>query len=146
MGIGQQLLNSGMRGTVAAMAMSGTRRLTTSLGWVHQPPPEAVLQQKAGGLMAKIPKGKHQAATELAHWTMGFVAGVGYGLVPEAVRRFRWAGAAYGLAVLTGFEAVAAPILGLSQAKQARPVERLVFLADHLLYGVVLDPPRHEHS
>lgn len=31
-----------------------------------------------------------------------------------------------------------APLLGLEHAKAVRPVERLVFLADHLLYGTVL--------
>jgi len=25
-----------------------------------------------------------------------------------------------------------------------RPVERLVFLADHVLFGIVLAPPQHE--
>jgi len=46
--------------------------------------------------------------------------------------------------VLTGFEAGIAPALGLSQAQHMRPVERLVFLADHMLFGIVLAPPQHE--
>lgn len=146
MGIGQRLVNSGARGTVAAMAMTGTRSLTTSLGLVGQTPPEAMLHKTAGGMMAKIPDDKHQAATELAHWGMGFVAGAGYALIPAQARRYRWAGAVYGLAVLTGFEAGVAPLLGLSQAKHVRPVERLMFFADHLLYGIVLAPPRHEQA
>jgi hypothetical protein len=45
-----------------------------------------------------------------------------------------------------------APVLGLSQAKRARPVDRLALAGDHLLYGVVLTATRpnaeasHERS
>jgi uncharacterized protein YjbJ (UPF0337 family) len=38
------------------------------------------------------------------------------------------------------FEAGIAPILGLAQAKQTRIVERIAFLADHLLYGSIWRP------
>ena len=146
MGRLQQVINSGLRGAVAAMAMTGTRSLTSSLGLVAETPPEAVLRQQAPGLMAKFPPDKRPAVTELAHWMFGVAAGAGFALLPARLRRYRWAGAAYGLVVLTGFEAGIAPVLGLSQAQQARPVERLVFLADHVLFGIVLAPPQHEHA
>ena len=148
MGSVQRVFNSGMRGVVAAMAMamSGTRSLTHSLGLVGQTPPEAVLHQQAPGLMAKFPQEKRPAVTELAHWAFGAVAGAGFALAPARLRNPRWAGAIYGLVVLTGFEAGIAPLLGLSQARQMRPVERLVFLADHVLFGIVLAPPQHEQS
>lgn len=142
----QRVINSSLRGTVAAMAMSGMRTLTGSLGLVGESPPEAVMQQSAPGLMAKVPMDKQSAVTELAHWTFGALAGAGFALLPAALRRYRWAGAAYGVVLLIGFEAGIAPVLGLSQAKHARPIERLVFAADHLLFGVVLSPPRHEHG
>ena len=87
---------------------------------------------------------KRPAVTELAHWTFGAVAGAGFALLPVRLRRPRWAGAVYGLVVLTGFEAGIAPALGLSQARHMRPVERLVFSADHVLFGIVLAPPQHE--
>jgi hypothetical protein len=144
MGSAQQMINSGLRGVVAAMAMSGTRSLTSSLGLVGETPPEAVLRQQASGLMAKFPKGKRPAVTELAHWAFGAAAGAGFALLPARLRNYRWVGAAYGLVVLTGFEAGIAPLLGLSQAQHKRLVERLVFLADHVLFGIVLAPPQHE--
>lgn len=146
MGIQQRVINSGLRGVVAAMAMSGTRALTSSLSLIDQTPPEAVLQQRAPRLMVKMPKQRQAAVTELAHWTFGAVAGASYAVLPRRVTRYRWAGALYGVAVLTGFEAGIAPVLGLSQAKHSRPMERLVFFADHLLFGVVLAPPRHEQA
>ncbi len=74
MGNAQRVINSGVRGVVAAMAMSGTRALTHSLGLVDQTPPEAVLHQQAPALMAKFPREKRLAVTELAHWTFGAVA------------------------------------------------------------------------
>jgi hypothetical protein len=141
----RRVINSAGRGVVAAMAMTGTRQLTTSLGLVDQTPPDAVMRQKAGGLIARVPADKQQAVTELAHWTMGAVAGAAYATMPKSVRRQDWSGIAWGLIVLSGFELIAAPALGLSQAKHPRPVERLAFIADHLLFGLVLDPPRHEH-
>ena len=48
----------------------------------------------------------------------------------------------YGLVVWLGFELGIAPVLGLSQAKRARPVDRLALAADHLLYGLVLTATR----
>ncbi len=103
-GIQQRVINSGLRGAVAAMAMSGTRALTSSLGLIEQTPPEAVLHQSAPAMMAKVPRQRQAAVAELAHWAFGVVAGAGFGLLPLAVRRYRWAGAAYGVVVLTGFE------------------------------------------
>lgn len=144
MGNAQQVVNSGVRGVVAAMAMSGTRSLTSSLGLVGETPPEAVLHQKTPGLMAKVPTDKQPAVTEAAHWAFGAAAGAGFALLPARLRSRRWAGAVYGLVVLTGFEAGIAPLLGLSQAQHARPMERLVFLADHVLFGIVLAPPQHQ--
>jgi hypothetical protein len=44
----------------------------------------------------------------------------------------------YGVLVWALFEAGIAPALGLAQAGQARIAERLAFLADHVLYGVVV--------
>ncbi len=66
MGNAQRVINSGVQGVVAAMAMSGTRALTHSLGLVDQTPPEAVLHQQAPALMAKFPREKRLAVTELA--------------------------------------------------------------------------------
>lgn len=146
MGRGQRVINSGARGAVAAMAMTGMRSLTSSLGLVEETPPDAVLGQQAPVLMAKFAGESQPAVAELAHWTFGAVAGAGFALLPARLSNRRWAGAAYGVVVLTGFEAGIAPLLGLSQARHARPVERLAFLVDHVLFGLVLAPPQHEQA
>jgi hypothetical protein len=65
-----------------------------------------------------------------------------FGALPETVRRRPWAGPAYGLVVWLGFELAIAPVLGLSQAKRERPVDRLALAADHVLYGLVLSEMR----
>jgi hypothetical protein len=51
-------------------------------------------------------------------------------------------GLVYGLVVWLGFELGIAPVLGLSQAKRVRPVDRLALAADHLLFGLVLTATR----
>jgi hypothetical protein len=51
----------------------------------------------------------------------------------------RWVGE---LVVWLGFELGIAPVLGLSQAKRARPVDHLALAGDQLLYGVVLTATR----
>jgi len=48
----------------------------------------------------------------------------------------------YGLVVWLGFELGIAPVLGLSQAKRVRLIDRLALAADHLLYGLVLSTTR----
>ena len=52
---------------------------------------------------------------------------------------------AMALAALIGFlsfELGVAPLLGLEQSRQLRPVERAALAADHLLYGLVLSEAR----
>ena len=65
-----------------------------------------------------------------------------FGALPRTVRRRPWAGPVYGLVVWLGFELGISPLLGLKQSKQPRPVERVAFAADHLLYGLVLSETR----
>ena len=67
-------------------------------------------------------------------------------MLPDRVRRRRWAGPAYGLGVWLGFELGLAPALGLKQARQVRPLERCALAADHLLYGFVLSEMRARPS
>ena len=132
------MLQAGVWGAVAAMAMSGMRTLTNELGLVDETPPEAMAREGAGGLLGQIPPGKRGAVVELSHWGFGAVGGVFFGVLPRWLRRRNWAGPAYGLLVWLGFEAGLAPALGLSKAKATRPVERAAFAADHVLYGLVL--------
>ena len=137
-----EVLHGALRGAVAAMAMTGMRRLTVNLGIVEQTPPDAIFKQKTGGLIALVPRKKRRAALELAHWGYGAGGGVAFALLPDGVRRQPWAGPVYGLVVWLGFELGIAPLLGLKQAKKVRPVDRAGLAADHLLYGLVLNEGR----
>ena len=132
------MLQAGVWGAVAAMAMSGMRTLTNELGLMGETPPEAMAREGAGGLLMQIPPAKRGAVVEFSHWGFGAVGGVFFGVLPRWLRRRNWAGPAYGLLLWLGFEAGLAPALGLSKAKATRPVERAAFAADHMLYGLVL--------
>jgi hypothetical protein len=138
----KEVLHAAARGTVGAMAMTGMRMFTVSLGIVEQAPPQAIIKQKARGLMAIAPRKKRRAVMELAHWSYGAAGGAVFGLLPDEVRRRPYAGPIFGLAIWLGFEAGIAPMLGLSQAKKPRPVDRLGLAADHVLYGLVLNQGR----
>jgi hypothetical protein len=130
------------RGAVAAMAMTGMRAFTVNVGIVEQTPPQAILKQKARGVMLLVPRKKRRAAIELFHWAYGAGGGAAFAVLPDEVRRRRWAGPVYGLAIWLSFELGIAPVLGLSQARELRPMDRAGLAADHLLYGLVLGEMR----
>lgn len=137
-----ELAHAGLRGAIAAMAMSGMRAGTKSLGLVEQAPPQAVFRQRARFLLWSVPRKRRRAVEELTHWGYGAIGGLVYGALPDAVRRRAWSGPVYGLAVWLSFELGLAPMLGLKQSRQVRPVERTALAADHLLYGLVLSETR----
>ncbi|MBN9623232.1 MAG: hypothetical protein J0H06_09795 [Actinobacteria bacterium] len=137
-----RVAHAALRGAVAAMAMTGMRVLTTELGLVEEPPPQAIFRQKARGLLRLVPRQRRRAAIELAHWGYGAGGGAAFGTLPEEVRKRAWAGPVYGLAVWAGFEMALAPLLGLEQAHQKRPTERVSLALDHLLYGFILSELR----
>jgi len=137
--LGTDVFHSGLRGGIAAMAMTGMRTFTVDVGIVEQTPPQAIAKQRrARGLLRRVPRKRRGPAVELAHWSYGALGGAGFGLLPEAVRRRAWAGPVYGLLTWLGFEIVVAPTLGLSQARELRLVDRGALAVDHLLYGLVL--------
>ena len=137
-----EIAHSALRGAIAAAAMSGMRNLTVSFGLVEQTPPEAIVKQRARGILRRIPRKRRKGAVEAFHWTYGALGGAAFGVLPESVRRRAWAGPIYGIVVWLGFELGISPLLGLKQSKQPRPVERVAFAADHLLYGLVLSETR----
>ena len=137
-----EVVHAAGRGAIAAMAMTGMRAFTVNLGIVDQSPPQAIFKQKARGLMAVVPRKKRRAAIELFHWGYGAGGGAAFALLPDELRRRRWAGPAYGLAIWLSFELGIAPMLGLSQSKKLRLVDRAGLAADHLLYGLVLSETR----
>ena len=138
----REVAHAGLRGAIAAMAMTGMRTLTGNLGLVEQAPPHAILKQRAAGLLRRVSRRRRRSAIELAHWGYGAAGGVAFALLPEPVRGAPWAGPVYGVALWLGFEVVLAPALGLEQAGKARPAERIALAGDHLLYGLVLSEIR----
>jgi uncharacterized membrane protein YagU involved in acid resistance len=143
-GRGELVVSGLVRGTVAAMAMSALRQVTTGLGLVDQTPPDAILKQRAFGLLVGAPRlayfvaRRQDALVELAHWAYGAQGGVAFALLPDSLVRRRWVGPGYGLATWIVFEFSIAPVLGLEQATRIRAVERAMFAADHVLYGAIL--------
>jgi hypothetical protein len=137
-----EVAHAGLRGAIAAMAMTGMRNFTVHVGIVQETPPDAILRREAGGLLGRVPEDSRRAAIELAHWGYGAAGGVAFGLLPDELRLRAWAGPIYGLVVWLGFELGIAPLLGLPQAEKPRPVERAGLAADHLLYGFVLSETR----
>lgn len=137
-----EVAHAAMRGAVAAMAMTGMRAVTVNLGLVDESPPRAILRQRSKGLYRMVSRRRRRVATELAHWSYGAAGGAAFGALPDSLRRRRWAGPVYGLAVWLSFELGIAPALGLKQAKRVRPVESAALAADHLLYGLVLSEMR----
>jgi hypothetical protein len=136
-----ELVHAGVRGAVAAMAMTGMRTFTEDMNLVEETPPKAIFRQLPW-LRRQVPRDKRRGVVELAHWGYGAAGGVGFGLLPDAVRRKAWAGPVYGLGLWIGFELGLAPLLGLVQARKLRMVERPALAADHLLYGFVLSETR----
>ncbi|MGI8974127.1 MAG: hypothetical protein ACR2HI_08115 [Gaiella sp.] len=125
-------------GTVAAMAMSGVRAFTTSVGLVDKPPPDEIATEGAPAVFARVPVRYRDASIELAHWGYGAGMGVAYGALPDSLRRRSLTGPAYGLAIWAFFERGVAPVLGLRTPRERPLRERAAIVADHLLYGVVV--------
>lgn len=141
-GRGGEVLHAALRGAIGAMAMTGMRTFTVDIGIVDQSPPQAIAKQRARGLIRHVPRRRRRAVVEVAHWSYGTLGGVGFALLPEQLRRRGWAGPAYGLGAWLAFELGVAPLLGLSQARRLRPLDRAALAVDHLLYGLLLSETR----
>jgi hypothetical protein len=138
----REVAHAGLRGAIAAMAMTGMRAFTVDLGIVEQTPPEAVVKKRARGMIRQVPRKRRRAAIELMHWGYGLAGGAAFRVLPDRVRLKPWAGPAYGFLFWLGFELGLAPVLGLSQAYKLRLPERIALAVDHLLYGLVLSETR----
>lgn len=125
------------RGLAGAMMMSAFRQATVHLGLVEEPPPETMVRQGTPEALDRLDEGKRRALTELAHWAYGAGGGAAYGLLPGALRRRRWTGPAYGVALWLGYEFGIAPLLGETHP-QGKVVGRAMVALDHVLYGVVV--------
>jgi hypothetical protein len=131
------VVHAAARGVVAAMAMSGLRKVTGGLGLLDESPPEAIAERHAGGLLARLHVDR-AVAIELAHWTYGAVGGALFGALPGVVRRHAWSGPAYGVASWLFYEAALAPLLGLAETTPKTVGGRLALAAAHVLYGTVV--------
>jgi hypothetical protein len=120
------------------MAMTGLRTVTAAVGRQEQSPPEAIVEEKAPGIVRGLPERSRNAVIEVAHWTYGTGGGIVFGLLPAAVRRHPAAGPAYGLAIWLAFELGIAPALGVRHAHRRRVLWRLLVALDHVLYGLVV--------
>jgi hypothetical protein len=131
---------STVRGILAAMAMTGMRRVTKGFGLVHEAPPEDIAERGAitSRLIRRVPSDFRDEVIELVHWTYGGLGGAAFGALPRSLARLPWAGPAYGLAVWAAFETVLVPLLGLEDERERTTVERLAIAADHVLYGAVV--------
>ena len=143
----EEVIHGAMRGAIGAMAMSGVRELTTHVGLVRETPPQSIARKRrATGILARVPKNRRAATVELFHWSVGMVGGALFGALPDGLRRARWFGPAYGLALLLPYDFVVAPMLGLKQATRPKPAEQAALVADHLLYGLILSELRARPS
>ncbi|MEV0379267.1 hypothetical protein [Nonomuraea sp. NPDC050643] len=131
------VVRAAARGAIAAMAMSGLRQFTTSLGLVPTTPPEWVIERTAPRAFHRVPVERRPAVVEIVHWLYGAGGGAAFGVLPRTLRQRRWAGPVYGVLAWALFEGALAPALGLPH-RRGSAAERLALLADHVLYGVVV--------
>jgi hypothetical protein len=132
-----------MRGAIGAMAMTGMRTFTADLGLIRETPPQSIAKKRRPtGLLSYVPKSRRRAFVELLHWSVGVTGGAIFGALPDELRRARWFGPVYGIGILLSYDFGIAPLLGLKQAKNPKPVEQATLIADHLLYGFVLSELR----
>jgi hypothetical protein len=143
------IVRAGARGAIGAMAMSGLRKVTTSIGAVEKTPPETVLESTASGLFhGASPEGR-AVMVELVHWLYGAAGGAAFGALPRSARRHPWAGPVYGVIIWAVFETFVDPLLGLREKRKDTLSERAALIADHLLYGVVVAAspwPHHDRA
>jgi hypothetical protein len=134
-------LHATFRGIVGAMAMSGVRVFAKDAGIVSEEPPRRLTRKRARGLLRSVSRKRSGAVAELVHWAMGGMFGAVFGLLPERLRRRAWSGPAFGFGVWLMFDALIAPLLGLSR-EWPKGRERSVFVVDHLLFGLILNEMR----
>jgi uncharacterized membrane protein YagU involved in acid resistance len=130
----REIIHAKLRGVIGAMAMTGVRVFAVHAGLIREDPPSRLVRKRRGR--------RPRWVVELVHWAMGGVFGIVFGLLPDEFRRRAWSGPVYGVLVWMGFDAVVAPALGLTERDWPKGRERAVFVADHALYGFVLNEMR----
>ena len=133
-----EVLHTAFRGVIGAMAMTGMRQLTHGLGLVDETPPESILRRQTKGLLRLVPRKRRRVALTAIHWGVGGMGGLMFGALPDGVRRTRWAGPAWGVLMLVGYQTAVSPALGLRHHRSTDVQEWGALAVDHLLYGLVL--------
>jgi hypothetical protein len=136
------IIHAKFRGIVGAMAMTGLRVFALHAGIIREDPPSRLTRKQARGLLKLVPRKRRRVVVELVHWAMGGLFGIVFALLPLGFRRHRWSGPVYGVLVWLGFDAGLAPALGLTERDWPKGRERTVFVADHVLFGLVLSEQR----
>ncbi len=131
------MLAGAARGALGAMAMSGMRQATTSLGLVARTPPESVLTHATPDLFGRVPPARRAAMVEAVHWAYGATGGMLFGFLPRPLRRSSWAGPVYGTLFWLAFELAIKGPLGIDR-RHGGVSQKAALFADHLLYGVTV--------
>ena len=131
----KEVIHAKLRGVIGAMAMTGVRVFAVHAGPHPRGPAVAAGAQARRGARARW-------KVELVHWAMGGALRDRLRAAARDIRRRAWSGPVYGLLVWLGFDAVVAPALGLTERDWPKGRERAVFVADHLLFGFVLNEMR----
>lgn len=141
---------AGIRGLVAAMAMTGTRTVTSNIGLINQSPPAEIIERHAPTAIRRLQPEYRAALTELAHWSYGISGGVLFSVLPRRLRTAPWTGPVYGLLIWAVFEAALAPALGIQARRYRGVTSRIMVAADHALYGIIvagqLAPEPHQKT
>jgi uncharacterized membrane protein YagU involved in acid resistance len=127
-----------LRGAIGAMAMTAMRVVTARLNLLQKDPPEEIFEDALPQFLKFVPREYRDEAIELAHWGYGAVGGAMFALLPAAIRRHRWSGPAFGIGTWSFFEGVLVPMLGLRKPSERPTTERAAFIADHVVYGLVV--------
>ena len=132
------MIHAIFRGVVGAMAMTSMRVFAKHAGLIREEPPSRLARKRARGVLALVPRKRRRTIIELIHWSMGASLGAAHGMLPEHVRRRAWSGPLFGLLVWMGFDMFVAPMAGLGERDWPKGRERAVFMADHVVFGLVL--------
>lgn len=136
--MGHEFLHAALRGTIAAMSMTGMRTFAAESGVLSQTPPQLVIGEGAPRLIAMVPAHRRRAVVELLHWGYGAGGGLAYRMLPALARRRAASGPLFGMALWAGFRLLVAPALGLRSERERSTAETTALILDHLLYGLVL--------
>lgn len=138
--LAQDVFYGALAGTIGAASMMPLRLGARRLGLVQKTIPQAI--EEALAARAGVPRGSprelHHAADQLLHLGFGAALGVAFGLATHRKRSGALTrGIGFGVASWLFGAGVVVPALGAARPLwRARPLEQLVNLAAHVVYGI----------